>query len=208
VSSGAIWFLIVLFWSKIFLQLAFKYKYGIPCLFVLATVSMLVTRIFHIIIPFGFQQALPCSLFVYAGFLCNKHRVFDIRLSKYTLIAIVVAMLPFLNRFSVATRANLYHGGFLSILVSCAIVWVIVMSLRKLTEIESGWYTKLCTKDFFTWCGRSSLVILAVHSIEARCFAYNSQNFVIESVVRLACILILSWLFTKIPFTKKLFHLK
>lgn len=192
-----------------FIGLSSRLSDGRTCWLWLPVTSFMVGgRIFNIIIPFGVQQALPCSLFVYAGFLCNKYRVFDIRLSKYTLIAVVVAMLPFLNNFSVATRAHSYQGVFLSILVSCAIVWVIVMSLRKLVEIDAGWYTKLCTKKFFTWCGRSSIVILAVHSIEARYFAYNSQNFVIESLVRLTCILILSWLFTNIPYTRKLFHVK
>lgn len=208
VSSGAIWFLMVLFWTKVFLQIALKYRYGIACLVIMAFISILASRFLHIILPFGVQQALPCSLFLYVGYLCNQYKTFDIHMSKVLLLSLILAVLPFLRELSVATRSNSYSLGIISIFVSCALVWMVVMSLKWFTESDTVWNSKLKIKDFLTWCGRCSLVILAVHSIEARYFAYFSPNFMVESIVRLIVILVLSWLCSQFVITRKLFHVK
>lgn len=208
VSIGAIWFLIVLFWSRVFLQIAMKYQKGIAALIILSTISMLATKAFHIVIPFGIQQALPCSLFVYAGFLCNQHKLFNVTMSKALVITLLFATLPFWAKFSVATRANSYSSGVLSIIASCFIVWMLVMVLKFLSETSIGWLKKSRITGMLSWCGKLSLVILAVHDVEARHFVYQDSNFIIEILVRIAVILALTWVCTKIPTTRGLFNIK
>ena len=206
VSAGAIWFLVVLYWSKLYFQVVINSKFGMSCMFVLATLSIGITKLLHIVIPFGIQQALVCTLFLYMGYLCRQKNLFDVKMSNFVLIALVVSVTPFLSKLGIGTRANNYTLGIVSVLISSFLVWIVVLAIKRFEE--SNFKAVLILKPFLTWCGRMSLVILAVHSIETRLFPFKNSNFVIETSVRLGIILSLAWICTKIPATRILFHIK
>lgn len=206
VSVGAIWFLVVLFWSKIFALVALKQRRRIIYLIGMATLSILISHYFHILFPFGLQQALPCSLFVLFGFICKEKKYFFIKIPARLIFIMLLSLLPFMKCLGVATRANSYRLGFVSIMASCYIVWVLIMAIKSFSETDYKLLKYL--KYFFSWCGRMSLIILSVHSVEARFFAYNNPNYFIEIFVRVSCVLILSWLCIKVGIVKKLFNIK
>ena len=206
VSAGAIWFLVVLYWSKLYFQVVVSSKFGIPWMFILATMSIGVTKLLHIVIPFGVQQAFVCTIFLYMGYLCRKKNLFDVKMSNFVLMALIISVIPFLSKLGIGTRANNYTLGFMSILISSFLVWIIVLAVKRLEVANVKAF--LFLSPFLAWCGRISLVILAVHSIETRLFPFKHSNFVIETTVRLAIILSLAWICTKIPATRRLFHVK
>lgn len=195
VSVGAIWFLVVLFLSKIFLQVFLNYKYGLVYILIISTISICITRYFHFILPFGIQQACVCTLFLYVGFLCKQYKLFEeVKMSDLFIYAMLFVMIPFMVKMNIGIRSNIYQFGIFSVITSSAITIFIVLFLKSLLKYN---FFKIF-KPFFMWCGSYSLVILAIHSIEARFFAYHSDNYLLESFIRLAICLLLAFLYISI----------
>lgn len=205
VSVGAIWFLVVLFWSKLYLQVVLKTRYGMVLLILLANCSIFVTLVFGIILPFGIQQALVCALFVYAGSLCRKYGAFNRNVPTIPFMLLALSVIPFTMFFNVATRANGYGYGIINILISSCISIMLVIVLKKMCERKSNRVTK-----FFVWCGKFSIIILAVHSIEARylCTYVSFGNWPIEILVRILYVLMLSYICVRFGLIRRVFNLK
>ena len=193
VSVGAIWFLVVLFLSKLFLLIALKYKNGVACLIVIATLSIIFTKYFHIVFPFGIQQACVCSLFVYIGYWFKKLELLKRTTPKMLIVALFVSVLPFTAKFWIATRVNDYPFGIFNIITSSVVSVLLIYILKFFFEYGSNVLQMI--KRFFIWCGQYSLVILAVHSIETAFFAFHSYNWMFESLIRVVVILLLSWVY-------------
>ena len=193
VSVGAIWFLVVLFISKLFVQMAIKNKYGISYLIVIATLSLFLTKYFQIVLPFGIEQACVCSLFVYVGFLCKKIELFKIEISKILITVLIISILPFLVKFGIATRTNNYPFGIINVITSSVMSILVIYFIKIIFDYEGKVLRGI--KCFLLWCGQCSLIILSVHSIEARFFTFNSHNWIYESFIRIIVILSLSWIY-------------
>ena len=195
VSVGAIWFLIVLFLAKIFLQIFLNYKYGLVYILIISTISICITRYFHFILPFGIQQACVCTLFLYVGFLCKQYKLFEeVKMSDLFIYAMLFVMIPFMVKMNIGVRSNIYQFCIFSVITSSVITIFIILFLKSLLKFK---IFKIF-KPFFLWCGSYSLVILAIHSIEARFFAYHSDNYLLESIIRLAICLLIAFLYVTI----------
>ena len=77
---GAIWFLWVLFFSKLYTQYMLTRKYGAFLIFLVAICSMLFSRTTHIVPPFGILQSFTASVFLYTGFLFKENEIFNIKI--------------------------------------------------------------------------------------------------------------------------------
>lgn len=205
VSVGAIWFLVVLFWSKIYLQVVINSKYSLMILVLLANISIFLTMVFGIILPFGIQQALVCSLFVFAGAICKKYGLFEKEIPTIAFFLFFLTAIPFAKFFSAATRANSYGYGMMSIVISIIISVMLVYAVKKLCEFKC-----IFLRRCLSWCGRFSIIILAVHSIETRyiCGFIPFPNWYFEILVRIVYVLIISYICVRIGFIRKLFNIK
>lgn len=205
VSVGAIWFLVVLFWSKLYLQIVLKSKYSLLLLVLLANCSIVIKLVFGVILPFGIQQALICSLFVYAGVICKKYSLFDKKIPTIAFVIFFLSAIPFVKSFAVATRANSYGYGMMSIVISIIISVMVVYAVKKLCEFKC-----IFLRRCLSWCGRFSIIILAVHSIETRyiCGFIPFPNWYFEILVRIVYVLIISYICVRIGFIRKLFNIK
>lgn len=205
VSVGAIWFLVVLFWSKLYLQLVLRSKYSFLLLLLLANGSIFIKLVFGVVLPFGIQQALVCSLFVYAGAICKKYGMFEKKIPTTAFVFFFLTAIPFAKSFAVATRANSYSNGMMSIVISTIISVMVVFAVKKLCDYKCEFLSNI-----LPWCGRFSIIILAVHSIEARyiCGYIPFPNWSLEILVRIIYVLIVSYFCVKIGFIRKLFNIK
>jgi len=207
VSVGAIWFLIVLYLSKLWLLFSLRLRNRTSFLILGATLSILVSKVANLLIPFGFQQALVCVLYVYIGFMCKNYKLFDVKVpNNIMLLVIHVSILPFMGRLGVATRTNDYSLGIISVMISSFLSWLIVLTIKRVNDTNLKLWLQI--KKFFIWCGKMSLLILAVHSIESRFLTFHESNFVLEYIVRLIAILSMTWVLAKTPLTRKIFHIK
>lgn len=87
VSAGAIWFLPVLFLSKLYLLQLLRYKNYLFILILGALLSIWFVKKTGIIIPLGILQGLVCAVFVYVGSIWHKYYFFSFKLSWLLLVS-------------------------------------------------------------------------------------------------------------------------
>lgn len=138
--GGAIWFLVVLFWSKEYLRmlsLMKSYKSFVCVLLFGALISWFYTRLTTMVIPIGISQALVCSLFVFAGFKLKEMNVLEkivMKINIRLLLLILLVILYFCPYFAVATRINGYRYGIFSIIISIFISTLLISLVKLLYE--------------------------------------------------------------------------
>jgi fucose 4-O-acetylase-like acetyltransferase len=205
ISVGAIWFLPVIFLGKLWLLLVLRYKYRYTLLLGCACISLLFTKQTNIVIPFGIQQAIICAPFLMIGHEMKSLRIFDRSYSKDFIISIGIVCLFFANTVSVAMRVN--SMSVFNYLTASIISFLIIYSLSRIEKSNNYIIHIICI--FFTWCGRYSLIILCVHSIESRFewFSLPHNLFVVEIIIRWAYIVLITWGCTKLWVTKRIFNL-
>jgi fucose 4-O-acetylase-like acetyltransferase len=74
---GAIWFLLALFWSRVFFSYignGTRYIHTIIIIFI-AVISTLICQ--YVFLPFSLLPGLSALLFYYLGYLANKWRIFE-----------------------------------------------------------------------------------------------------------------------------------
>lgn len=206
VSVGAIWFLFVLFLGKIYISFCYRSKFFITIISIGAFLSLLVTKQTQIVFPFGIQQMLSSVPFLYIGYLIKQKNMLDCKLSFVSLFSILIPLLFYSRSNAVAMRINSFP--YTAYIFSSVISYLIMVLFKKIDEKTDSIIRLFC--DFFAWCGRFSLVILCIHSVEARFHWVNLPHNLwgIELVLRFSYIVILTYLFTKISITKKIFNIK
>lgn len=217
--GGAIWFLVVLFFCKLYLRIIWNGNYSTLFLVIGAFFSMMLTKITTIVVPFGFSQALVCSSFVLIGFkfrdfiIMDKFSKFIKRINlpvSYTLFFLLSIMMLFSFHFAVATRINSYRFGLLNIIMSSLLSILIILSIKNIYERGN---LPLLSK-VLCWAGKYSIIILAVHSIEIELLDLIGKSlllslpFYVEFLIRVLYITVISWLLVKIALIKKVFNIK
>lgn len=208
-SSGAIWFLVALFNAKLMMRYLHNKRCGVAILMFLASLSICFSLFTGIVLPFCVQQGLMGSIFLYIGYQLKKNAVFDIvELQPWSVLLtslFVVAIWG--SKVGVAMRANGYGLGLFNILTSSVISILVILLMKRLEELHSKPITLL--NNFLIWCGRYSLIILCVHSIEIRFVEvyFDSQlSFVLEFLIRIGYISVITWFILKINVLRKLFN--
>ena len=205
ISVGAIWFLPVIFLGKLWLLFTLRYKYKYTLLLGCACISLLFTKLTNIVIPFGIQQAIVCAPYLMIGHEMKFLRVFDRSYRKDFIISIGIVCLFYANTVNVAMRVN--SMSVFNYLSASLISFFIIYSLSIIEKSNN--YIVHITCDLFTWCGRYSLIILCVHSIESQFgwFSLPHNLFIFEIIIRWAYIVFITWCCTKIWITKRIFNL-
>ena len=207
---GAIWFLEVLFLAKIITQYFINRMKKCWIVIILSACSLLFTHVTRFVLPFGILQALSASSFLLIGYWLKRVNVFDkvsSKTLKYAIFVLTAATILVMNKSSVAMRVNAMPWNLLSYVsstwISVIIVfWCSIWERRKNTTF-SHLYILLA------FCGKYSLVFLCVHDIEtfAHWSAWLPQKCTVVFFVRLAYILILTYLLTKIKLSKMIFNI-
>ena len=206
VSAGAIWFLPVLFLSKLYLTFITKYSKYLLILVSGAILSILFVKKIDVIPPFGLLQSLVCSGFIFAGSLFNKYNIFKYKIGWLLIIVLWGGVIFSLEKNILGVQINYYPNGIFTLIETCFISYLFCVSCQRLEELIL--FNRI--NKYFIWCGRYSLIILCVHSIEARFewFSLPHEYFIAEIIIRIAYISVLAWLCTLWKPTRWLFHIQ
>ena len=204
---GAIWFLEVLFLSKIITMCMLQCNRGRIYIYILSIISMAFTKITKYTLPFGILQAITVSSFIVIGYDSYRLKLLETITNKKFVYTIVVISIILSSFFAVSTRLNSYKYNLLSVLVSSFIVFSFLLLVRNCQVSRNCFSSKL--KKIFVFCGRFSLVILCVHSVEHPNHWFNLPHnlFVIEIFVRFTYIVLLTYFLVKIKFVRYIFNI-
>lgn len=215
---GAIWFLLALFWARLFVTCSCKTRYSGIFVLILALAGSASAR--YIYLPFSIQAGMTASIYVYLGTLARKYDVMNyLRSHKLVLIpALLIWLYAILHYtgFGMGTAdfgatpldiaRNLIGslGGMVSIVI-------ISMYIEQLGHWVAPHLAEI---------GRISLLILVVHIIDDDVTRIDAMNLfllssglgafklaILDSVLRCAYTLLISFLLERIPFICRLFGL-
>lgn len=207
---GATWFLLALFWCRIFFNFLFqkcsfswKLLISVSCISVIATFCG--TQIF---IPTDILQGLQAMFFFGVGYMLKYKNVFSYKIKTPELLLIV-----FVGALSVysgsMSMARCYYG-FWPVNVFAAIGFTLV--IYRISEVIS---CKLIHSNrLLAYIGRISIVVLCVHELEFffmplslfhNLLEYSQQ---IDIIIHLFVALAVSLVIAQFSFVRKMFSLK
>lgn len=205
---GAIWFLWVLFLSKIYTQYMLKWKYGGGIICIIAMFSMLFTKMTHIVPPLGVLQSLTVSVFLLVGFKLKERDILNKHITKTAYCFMLILALVLMSKAQVALRVNGVAFNIFSCVISSYISYVIIKGLQMFDSIT--WLGTQYIKRLLLFCGKNSLAFLCVHTIETRYhwFTLDANIVGIEFIIRTCYILLIIKFCSYIPLTQKVFRIQ
>ncbi len=206
VSVGAIWFLPALFVGKLWAIWTFSKAKGYYYLILGALTAIIFTKTTKIILPFAIEQALIAAPFILIGNKLREWNVFNRFVRRDLFYSSSIAFICFAPLMSVGMRViSITPFSYIS---ATLLTIIAVFALKSADDIKNRLLQFI--NSFFVWCGRYSLIILCVHSIEARAEWCDLPHnfFLAEIVIRVTGIIAITWICTKISLTKKLFCIK
>jgi len=205
---GAIWFLWVLFLSKIYTQYMLKWKYGGGIICIVAIFSMFFTKLTHIVPPLGILQSLTVSVFLLMGFMFKEKNIFNKHIKTVVYCFMFVIAIVLMTRTAVALRVNNLPFNIFSCVISSYISYVIIKGLWMFDQITLPGTKQI--KSFLAFCGKNSLAFLCVHDIEIHYhwLSLDKNLIVLEFILRTCYILLIIRVFSYFPLTKKIFRIQ
>lgn len=202
-SMGPIWFLPALFLGKLWLLVASRSKYMITIVVLGALLSLLFTRFTNIVLPFTIQQALTCAPFLLMGMKIREYKIFEKKFDIQILVSVGIACAVFAPLVRVAMFSNILttFNYFSSAIISILLIFFLI-EFETINNKPSR-----VVSDFLSWCGRYSLIILALHTIdyELHLISLPHNLWPIEILARCSSVVLASWLLIKLQPVRKLF---
>lgn len=206
-SVGPVWFLITLFYSKLFFQISMmivKKQHNIAYFAFIALLGVIIGK--KVWLLQNFDLVLVSSFFLYIGYVMKEQQIFEKRIYDivYILIFSIWILLVQAGIFSeLAVRSYPYY--MLSLL--CGIIGsycIIELSIN----IEQLPFSSYVLRNV----GQNSLLILCIHSIENKFLNWmeliNVYNLVSVIIIRVLFYITLSMLIMKIKPILRCFKLK
>lgn len=213
---GAIWFLLALFWARLLVTAACKTRIS-GLLIVLCALAGGISAP-YVYLPFSIQAGMTASVYVYLGTLVRKYDLLNVmKQHKWVLAPALLIWLYAILHFrgfgmgtadfgqtplDVARNLIGSFGGMICILI-------ISMYIEQLGHRMSSHLAEI---------GRISLLILAVHIIDDDVTRIDAINLfllgaglgafklvILESVVRVAYTLLISFLLSRLKIVRKFF---
>lgn len=181
-SVWLVWFLICLFATKIIYVVLMKKIEKYPLILQLIITLMLsvvgmVIGLKYAYLPWSLDVSLVALPFMWFGDSLHKYKIIEkMKLSTYILCFIVWAALG-VTGFEIEMSMRSYPG-YILVLIEAVAGSMIFIGVSVCIEKR----TKKLSK-FLAWCGKNSIIILAVHCLEMRFYNWNA------------------YIFSKIPFT-------
>ena len=161
---GGLWFLLALFWGRMFLFATHKLPHPALWLAGLFAAGWLTRDL--VWLPFSIQSGMCAALYLYIGHLCAKHKLFDdgaIPKPLWLCAAVIWASLIFTGSTSYPVSNN-YPLGVLNVIGAIAGSFC--------TIAASKWIERHLepVSKFLQLVGRNTLPIFCVHIIDMDCF--------------------------------------
>lgn len=204
---GAIWFLLALFWAKIFLN----YIVHLPEYLVLVLVALLaywgVFSYSLFVLPLEIQNGCIGLLYLYIGFLANKYSLLQKIYLPLFVFSLLIWGLGYFNGYGYMTLVNC-KVDLISIIVSCCACYVVIIFSKLLERLKL-----IC--DFFTWLGKNTIIILCFHMFELytgisnkiAVMLFSVNNDITIILVRMIWCLLFALIIPKTPVVRKIFSL-
>ena len=187
---GMPWFLVALFISKLLLRiLSLLFKKDSELIAILCGLVGMMLGLKHIWLPFNFDMALVCMIFVAGGMLTHKHIA---TLSKYR-VPIFIASALFVYYMLLQGR----HIEFASHAYDLAtIIEGFAASFIVCIVCNSASSIKLVHK-VFCFIGVNTMPIFLTHHLDGcYSFLFKNGNKYIECILRTFYVLLIAWIFT------------
>lgn len=172
-SIGPLWFLVVLFFGWIILNIVFRLKSEGSRAICLAALMLVCTRLpFMSFIPYCFVQSLCCASYMYIGYVIKKNELLTEKLSRQNFVLLLVIACPVMLFGNVEVSQNVWALGSLDFMASAVVGFLFL----KLFCSFNRFHGKIA--DALRVAGKYSLYILCVHTIEYLVFPWDliSQN--------------------------------
>ncbi len=167
-SIGPLWFLVVLFFGWLILNLIFQLKSEGSRALCLLMLMLLCTRLpFLSFIPYCLVQSCCGAMYFYIGYVIKKYNLLTDKLSRQNLIVLLVIACPFMLLGNVEVSQNVWALGCFDFIAS-AIVGFLFLELFCSFNRFNGVISN--TLRVF---GKNSLYILCVHTIEYLVFPWD-----------------------------------
>lgn len=164
-NVGPIWFLVTLFWAKIFLEFILRFEKYTPALAVSGTTVAYLLLVNGTSIPWYVLQGMEATIFLYVGTLLRKYAIFSYSTSLINVFVISVAIY-----FSASTAFLAFDKSFPLLLLNVVTATVIsIVVIENCLILEQYKNKSYITKYVFTvlgYIGRNTLVILCFHAID------------------------------------------
>lgn len=215
---GAIWFLLALFWARLFVTCAYKVRYVSIFVLILALVGGISAR--YIYLPFSIQAGLTASIYVYLGTLARRHDAMNyLHDHKIMLIPALLIWLYAILHYTGFGMGTADFGAtpldiarnLIGSLGGMASVLIVSMYIEQFGH---------CLSAHLAEVGRISLLILVVHIIDADVTRIDAMNLfllssglgafklaILDSIVRCAYTLLIAFLLERLSLVRKLFGL-
>ena len=179
-SIGPLWFLVVLFFGWIILNLIFQLKSeGCRALCLLVCMLLCTKLPFMSFIPYCLVQSCCGAMYFYIGYVIKKYGLLTGKLSKQNLTMLLMIACPIMLIGNVEVSQNVWTMGSLDFVAS-AIIGVLFLKLFCSFNRFQGFFSNILRV-----LGKNSLYILCIHTIEYLVFPWNmiSQHFVDKKIV-------------------------
>jgi len=186
---GAIWFLVALFWSTIFLNLALRTKYPLFLCLLFSGIGFALHG--EIFLPLSFQPGLTGALFLYVGYWVKQQGFFtadpliptNASSSNKGLLPLVAFALWFTSfqRGQLEMSCDYYHLWYFDMLgaiSACYLLWLGVRAFEEWLQVhaESLSIATRCArgvKSGLLFFGKYSLVVLCFHLVDLTCIPWK-----------------------------------
>lgn len=163
-----IWFLLALFWGRLLLNTLLFIKSDFLILVLSFFISIFsVNLATYINPPLIILPALSSVIFLTVGYMCKKYDLLKNSISfSYLPLMLIAWLLCFIkgNRFDI--MANIINGFLVLDVLAALGVWLVMFTVvSKCQNMTSVW-------KFIEWCGKYSLILLCVHSVEINFLNY------------------------------------
>lgn len=213
---GPLWFLIALFWVRIFLNILLRLlKNEMLCGCILFVLAILANCVYEIVghIPLSILQSFGCMGFFYFGIIARRHDLFGLPVIKKMFPICALCWLYCMTFSRLALHDCKYEGYYILDILSS---WGAISALFVL--IKSA-YTENVLWKIIRFVGENSLVVLCVHAADHCLFnrwtsLYHEVELAIgpalSAFIRVAYAIAIAYLITKSKWLYKnvFYHVK
>lgn len=162
---GPLWFLVALFWAKVFLGIILKFEKYTPALVVLGSTAAYLLLVNGIRIPWYVLPGMEASIFLYVGILLRRSNIFSYSTSLINILAISVVIY-----FSASSAFLSFEKSFPLLMLNVVTATVISIVVIENCQILERYKTKcFITNHLFgalNYIGRNTLIILCFHAVD------------------------------------------
>ena len=195
-SVWLIWFVICLFAARILYIALMKILQKVPewltfCILLLISYIGMQIGLQGYFFPWSFDVAMAALIFMWVGDFLHKKDILDHKRMPvvYGICFIIWVVLGF-GDFQIELSLRMYPGELFSI-VEAITGSIVFIGVARFIEKYLHKFA-----SFFEWCGKNSMIILAIHCLEMRFFNLPFQgSWWTVFVLQLIVILGMTWLF-------------